>query len=374
MEVLIVNSNMFSEVSIKALMVEDVSQWEGDTFIYGTKDVFDEIVEQSKAGRVFHLGFSPLPLEDLDVLLSLYSIYEAKGDILEVQNYEGDKVSLSLKLYEPLISYKEKNTNYANYISALNTLNNEFNITVPTYEHNLKIIKNDIEFDSLLISLYNYQYLYCDFKNISRGISNSLNNKTIIDKLYNLSNLSFHKGERWRNLKDCLDIYVNYQKLKNERSMIFFISFFISIASFNKNSIKSAISYSYLLRSVEVLCMFYLKKKGYITERNDRLYFSTDEEVNGVGPLLIYLTDIKKLKRNSSLFQLLEVRNCSFQGHGLYSPKLDKYNEFYTEISAMIPIFLAEEEEISFYNQCKSLFTLQSKQKFNDCLRDLFSN
>jgi hypothetical protein len=307
-------------------------------------------------------------------LLSLYSVYRDQGETLEVQNYEGDKVSVSLKLYEPLIFYREKNTNYANYISALSLLNRNFIVTIPTYENSLNIIKYDIEFDSLLISLYNYQYLHCDFKNIRRGLRNSLSNKTIIDKLYNLSNLSFRKNSRWRNLKDCLDIYINYQKSDNERSLIFFISFFMSFASFNRNSLKSAIAYSYLLRSVELLCMFYLKKKGYLSEHNERLYFPNNKEVIGVGSLLSYLKDIKKLKSDTSLFQLIEIRNCSFQGHGLYSPKLDKYNEFHTEISAMIPLLLNDEEEINFYSQCNNLFTLQSKQKFNVSLANVFSN
>lgn len=374
MEILVVNSNLFKDPSLKELMMEDLSQVNKVICVYGTEEVFNEIACVNEGGVQLHLGFSPLSLNAVFGFLSFYAFHKNLDSFINISHYDNegsDRVELTL--FKALVALKNKNENYSSYLQGLDDVEAFIDdVNIPTYKSSLDLIKYDIELDKLLVKIFNYQYLYCEYKNIRGGLSNSINNETLLNKLYGLANKSFYKGARWIKLKDCLDLYVSYKNNNNERALILYVSLFLSMANFYKKMLFSAHAYLYLLRTVEIIACFYLIKNNYISEQNGKMNDSYGVKIVGAGPFLNLLKDYGKIDNQSVLFDLLEIRNNSFQGHGLFSPTLDKYNSIYTGVRALISEVL-NVDEMEYYGECNTVFQLQSKPQLEEHLCSMFN-
>lgn len=373
MEVLVVNSNLYVDPVLKELMIEEVAQINSVICVYGTEAVFNEIVNANPGRTTLHLGFSPLPSDRVSGFLSFYALYKGENSVANIATYDMEGIEkIELRLYKSLRCLHGKNKSYSRYTQGLDDINEFISSgSIPTYKEALDLLKYDIELDKLLLTIFNYQYLHCDYKNINKGLENSLNNVTVLNELYTLANTSFYKGLRWRALKDCLDSYVMYRNNSNERALILYVSLFSSMANFYKNILFSAHSYSFLLRCVEVLACFYLFKRTYISEHNGNMFDSYGDKIVGAGPLLNLLKGLGKIKEDSILFHLLGIRNNSIQGHGFFYPKLDKYDAIRVEVTLLINSLL-DIDELEYYNECKSVFSLQSKPQLEKHLINIF--
>ena len=374
MEVLCVNTNLYSDADLKALMIDEVQQKKEPLFVFGKKEVYEEIVINCLSEEVYYLGFSPFDEKHLESVIALYAVYKNFFNKVILKIYEGNEYTYQLELRSILNAYQNKSSEYGSFLHSIFTLPKKLeSIPCKELKTGLVTLVSDIEFDNLLISMYNYQFNFCEFKNIQKGLKSSLRNESFFYKMVGIADREYKKKGKWSDLKDCMDEYQNYVRSDNERVLLFYVSLFLNISLFQKNFKKSALSYLFLLRSLEVFLVFYLKKKGYIKEESNELLFHDGTQVMGSGPLIHYMIDIQKIDKESSVLTLLSIRNNSFVGHGLYSPNLDKYDDIYNSYTKLV-LELLNEDEAYFFNKCKKLFMLHSKRRFNDIIKSLFNN
>lgn len=374
MNFLVININEHED-DFLPLVIDDVNALDDIKFI-GLHCKSDEFIlhkDKFIKSRVFFLGYSPLNNDDLGRLVSFIKVSIGNKNIKTFSFYnssENENVPEDFIFFSD--KYMKKSVNYSDFIYSIDELLTFLSaINVLHLKDGLKKIKKQIEYDKLLLRLMNYQFLHCSYGDIRRGIYNSLSNKSFSNNLMSLSREFVRNGGKWLDLNNVLNEYSRYKKNRNERSLILFVGFFCSISSFNKNFLKSALCYSYLLRTVELLSIFYLLKKGYVLENGQKLFFKDGKEVVGAGCLLYYLRDINLIEEDSNIFSLIEIRNNSYLGHGLFSPTLDKYDDIYIEFTNLSRKLLTDIDELNFYIECRDCFSFNKKEVFEKSLSSI---
>lgn len=367
MKAVAVNLNLYSD-ELYQIILDDLERLEADYIIlFGLQEKVQLIIPKLGKIKYLYLGFSPLPLKGICDIFSILLLQKKLKVDITVQLYEKEetiKCSESI-LFHFLSNYFEGNNRYS-YLSLLDEIC--FYLKQIPYNNFTIFIEKFISvlsYDKFINSVFSYQYLNCETNNIKKEIWEQINNKSIVKTMHRLSIDNIKNYQRWENLKLNLDSYISYVRNRNERALLFYYSLFLQTSIFYKNTLRSALCYLFLLRSLEALLTFYLLKKNHLTLEGESLVFAqTRKRVNGTGSILSYMQEIGEIHQNSIFHKLRSIRNQSYVGHGFYSPLLDKFDNIYKEITKLASNLLNDEEK-KFKSECKKTLSFNSKNELH---------
>lgn len=362
-----INFNKINYQEYGELHIEQIQSHRGldALFINAHQNVLVEVKKLLKDTKVISMGFSPLGGKELFDFISFYcTLNDIKyGSVVydfneEVEiNYFGDDLSRNVLIYI------NKNTRFECFYTALFFLKIYINSLTSGLLINKEKIINELEYDEFLLDFLSYKVVKCEYKDIRKGLSQYLNNKTVTKYLFDKSIENSKRGGKWSDFSNVMNEYINLVKSRNERALLFHYSYIISSATLNKNLKNSALAYSYLHRSIEVIALFFMLKKKFVYEDGGVILDSmTNKRVEGVSFYLNELKNLKLIDVNSDIFSILNIRNNSLLGHGLYLPELDKFDSIYLKLRDLERVILDVEEKdliIKFSN----VFKLHSKEE-----------